>query len=345
MAFNIDIETYRSFAQTRLRDLMAMVLPERSDEVAVRIEALNGLHANSSVELEASRLVVGPNSDDDIELVDDEAMGGCVEICFRKSLFGTLVLISLDRDDVRLNGLPIMAGTNTAAQRMPCEVSINGIVLRLSLIETIPEKSRIMLEQGAVAGLAFLALLAFTGQHYMSARNKPMQLVLEDVTVAGPRSAPLPEPAPHKVGLTPERPDLLLQAIPMRQSLRDTASTLIEDAGLGEYLRIEEESARTIRITGQLPGSRMSDWRTVRARLDAASSDDAVVIANVSMAAKLTNLPPIAALRLGDAPQVIFSNGTVSGPGNPVSEGWVVDSISETRLRLRRAGEVIDIDI
>ncbi|MGD1881448.1 MAG: FHA domain-containing protein [Paracoccaceae bacterium] len=317
----LDIATYRSFAETRWRDLKDLVLPRSAHEIVVHVEVMNGLHHGSAAELKADALVIGPDSSNDIMLVDDEVLGSTLHVTCRRSLLGPLLSLRTSREDVTLNGKPIADDSSTVTERLPCEIGINGIYIRFAPVEAPSSQTPDIKEQIALGVLIAMGLTALGGQTYLSHQPETPDIVMP---VSQANVSLASDPAPANVDIP------------------QNAQAMINQAGLDSYLTVSAPSAGMIRISGQVPPEQMRTWRALRQDLDQ-SAGGAVILADVSETAALTDLPPIAAVTLGSTPKVVFANKSFAHTGDRVAGDWIVEEITHDMLRLRRGTETINV--
>ncbi|MEJ6402703.1 SctD/MshK family protein [Yoonia sp. 2307UL14-13] len=335
----LDVETYRSFFETRFRGLKAALLLDNNADLVVNVEVLNGLHKGSKADLKASNLVIGSDTDHDIMLVDDEVLGSAIHVRCCRSLFGTLLTVTTDRDDISLNGKSVRPNDQTVTERLPCELTINGISMRFCALNGGQIAKSVAPDQVALVALVAVAVAAFSGQAYLDSQS-PSQGIVLNQSPSEQQSA----------GTTPDitlatASDVSSVAEPVEETERDPAAIIretVKDAGMANFVEVAPTPSGIILISGQVPPERMSEWRQVRQEIDTKTAEN-IVIADVTETKSLTDLPPIAAVNLGSDPKVIFANGIVSRVGDRVVDDWAIASISQDSLQLRRHDEAIDV--
>jgi hypothetical protein len=308
-------ETYTVFARSQLRRMADRIMARGRKPVALRIDVLTGLHAGTSTTLPATAFAIGPDPTHDVMLIDDALMGAAASFTCQMSLFGPLVSVITDRSDVVLNGTAAHASTLSAPERLPCDITMNGIHLRL---HDATARHHALRQRAAKLGPALLVSLGGAAFAAQLALNMPSHAPVSLATappVANQANAPM----------TP---------------IKDVVTAMIAKAGLADHLQVTSTATDAVNITGNLPAALMPDWHRVRQDIDQITSGH-VVVARVTQAPQLAELPPIAAVRLGSVPSIVFANGDTATMGDTVAVNWMIDAITADQITLQRNGETV----
>jgi hypothetical protein len=271
----------------------------------VRVEMLDGCLKGMSSDLNGRGFRLGGGETGDVILLDPALKDIEVEIVSRQSVLGALVNVRAKGQGVRVAGAAVDAAG--IWERLPCTVDMCGYRMSLSRVPSHAPRNG-FLRIGAVL-LAAAGLLVF-------APHAPTLQIAQ------------PERAPAPVVNAGADLDLLQQEI--------------RQAGLESYLSVSPDVGDTLKVSGALPAAQMAVWDDLHMAWDARQGAD-VVIGNVTELAKLDHLPPIAAVRFGEAPYILMADERRLVPGDIVSDGWSIAEIAETGLVLVRNAERIEV--
>ncbi len=309
------LETHTSLVKAQFGKAKQRMTPQKAAIAGLTVEVLSGTHAGSSGTTGPS-FSIGPDASNDVMLLDDEALGGEARFATLGSVFGPLLTVTTDRNDLRISGAKVRPGITSGPEKLPCEVDFNGIRMRLSAIAGTGPSLKHRAGQAVLPILMTITLVAFGTQAYLASQPQP-RLVLQTTQA--------PDPAAKKV---------------KAESAEGVIRTMITEAGLTDRLKVEKLATGTLSIEGTLPPDMMSDWHQVRSEIDKVAGS-AIVISDVSETHVLTDMPPISAVRLGADPIVILANGEEFGRGEKISGDWVIRSITEEALELERNGDSV----
>jgi hypothetical protein len=308
------LETHTRLAKAQFRKAVQRIIPVNGSDPGLTVEILTGVHAGSSTGVSGPTFSIGPETGNDIMLLDDEVLDGAANFRTEGSVFGTLLTVRTHRDDLKINGAAVRSGVASAPEPLPCEIDFNGIRLRF---RPVAGTERPLMQKAAQAVLPMLmtvAFVAFGMQIYLaSVPTSPLLL----------QATPAADPAVQKARVA---------------SAEAVVRTMITEAGFSDRLTVAKLGGGTLSINGTLPPDMMPDWHEVRSAIDKAAGD-AVIISDVAETPSLTDMPPIAAVRLGADPVVILANGDEIGPGEKISGDWVIRTISEDSLEVEQNGD------
>jgi hypothetical protein len=311
-------ETYSTFAKSQMRRIGDRVIPRGRQDLALRVDVLSGLHAGSSMDLSGGSFAVGPDPAHDVMLIDDAMIGAETWFSCEMSVFGPLVSITTGRGDVIVNGVSLQAHVRSAPQRLPCNITINGIGLRLNDTTAGLMSARQRFEKTVPILLVVLAVGAFATQ------------MLRDT------------PSHTLIGMPDKTTDASMAAPDQASSVlaENNIKAMIVTAGLEDYLHVTATAPHSISITGDLPARLMPEWHRIRLEIDEITTAE-VVVSHIAALPQLADLPPIAAVRLGSPQSVIFANGDTAAIGDQLTGNWTIKTIEAESIALQRDDEKI----
>jgi hypothetical protein len=314
----IALETHTRLAKGQFRRMIQRVVPEDAEETPLTVEILSGIHTGISGEITEKSFSIGPANTNDLMLLDDEVLGDDVRFAVESSVFGPLLIVTTDRTDIRINGTRVKPGAPCPPEPLPCKVDFNGIRLKLSAVGAHERPFMHKVEQTAMPLLVTVALVAFGTQVYLSSAPAA-PFVLQPTIAADPAK---------KVAAT--------------TSAEATIKGMIATAKLSDLLTVEKSGAGTISISGTLPPALMPKWQQIRSDIDDVAAS-AVIVSDVSETPPLTEMPPIAAVELGDDPAIILGDGKKLLVGEQIAGSWIIQSITENSIKIERDGETMDV--
>ncbi|NJM81727.1 MAG: hypothetical protein HC844_03850 [Tabrizicola sp.] len=312
----ITLETHTRLAKAQIRKLVQRILPMGADTACLKVEILTGMHAGTSGEIEGAAFSIGSVTSNDLMLLDDEALGDQANFSIEGSIFGPLISVTTTRKDLKINGTSLRPGQSSAPEPLPCEMDFNGIRLRFSSAAGSARPLAHQAEKAAMPLLVTIALIAFATQIYLS--NRPeTPLVLH--------ATPAPDP---------------VKKLAAAASAEDDVKGMITEAGLSEHLTVEKSGPAAISISGTLPAGMTTKWHDIRGEIDK-QAGAAVIVNRVSEAPPLTDMPPIAAVRLGEDAAVILADGKTLSAGDKINGDWTIRSVREDSIEIERDGEAV----
>jgi hypothetical protein len=314
----IALETHLRLAKGQFRRMIQRVVPEDAEGTPLNVEILSGIHTGISGEIAEKSFSIGPANTNDLMLLDDEVLGDDVRFAVESSVFGPLLIVTTDRADIKINGTRVKPGAPCPPEPLPCKVDFNGVRLKLSAVGGHERPFMHKVEQTAMPLLVTVALVAFGTQVYLSSAPAA-PFVLQPTIAADPAK---------KVAAT--------------ASAEATIKGMIATAKLSDLLTVEKSGAGTISISGTLPPALMPKWQQIRSDIDDVAAS-AVIVSDVSETPPLTEMPPIAAVELGDDPAIILGDGKKLLVGEQIAGSWIIQSITENSIKIERDGETMDV--
>ncbi|MEP3636085.1 MAG: hypothetical protein ABJN14_02340 [Paracoccaceae bacterium] len=311
------LATYQNYARTSI----ARAVPwRRSDCIDLQVEIVGGVHDGSVTTIDTTRLVIGPAVTDDIMLLDESAAGENVTIETESSVFGPMVSVHSPRTDVSVNGVTIGSKDSLQTFRLPCQLQINDIPITLTADTSKQTCGLRSLEVGAILLLSWVCLFAVGyALNWGQPTESSFVFVGSDEKMGPAQVTPIAAP-PDPAQVT----------------------AMIQEAGLGDYLRVVPKSAEALAVTGTLPDDLKDQWLSVRRQIDS-SSKRLVVFSEFDESPSRPTIPAIASVRFGDDPALIFSNNRSARVGDTLGGGWTIAAITETGFDLTRQGKELSI--
>ena len=287
-----------------------------SVDTELRVDVLKGLHAGSSTRVSGPSVTIGDDSDHDIMLLDDAFDGMQLHAAVERSVLGSFVTLTAARPGALIDGVPLSG----EPEKLPCEVRVGEVVLKLA-DPMAPTQTRrpmgpmVLAITGAVA-IGVGALAAALTSPQSSARG-PM--IVTAATAAQMAQAETPRAS----GLT-------------------WLTEQIDGSPLAGALQVAADGPNAISVTGLLPGSKMGFWQRIHEDFDRSNFAE-VLLSDIRRISELPTLPPIATVRLGDAPALILAAGGTLTAGAALDGGWSLESITREGLVVKRRDEEVSI--
>lgn len=312
------VETHSQLARAKVGAFAHRLLPTSAGPEPVTLEVKSGVHMGSVLDLETGSFSIGPTSETDVMLLDDEALGGDALFETTPSLFGPLVTVTTEREDLRLNGLQAPANAASQPHQLPCTVDFNGISFVLCSARQARPTFGQCAERAVFPLLLTLATATFGAQIYLA--NQPQPALAFD-----------PRPVQPAVAVT-ERSD----------SSETRVRDLITQAGLQDRLDVTRTGTDMLRISGDLPPDMLPMWRDIRGQVDTAAGGVAIS-SDVKAAPGISQMPQIAAVELGGHPKVHLADGTVLQSGDQISGDWVIRGIEVNAIQVERGSDTLTV--
>jgi hypothetical protein len=280
--------------------------------LSVVIAVEDGLMAGTTTKLRGETLLIGAGGECDILLVDNGVAERHVSVRLRTSIFGTLAEVTALETTTISGELPLDPASAPRLMRLPVVLQLGGAKVRLSAPAATGFARNLNRKAAALVSLICVTSVgAFLAVNQL-VRAAQIEHVAETVLVP-------PAPAAHS------RADALSVSVAMlgELGLKDDVTVL---AGEGESLV----------LSGQVPESRWTQWQDFRAWYDQ-QSHLPTLISSVTMAPKLVELRPIAAVQLHAPATVFFAVGQPAKVGDVIDQGWTLTAIDADGLTLERA--------
>ena len=307
--------TYRNYARTSL----AYAMPWRRDvEVSLEVKIDGGVHEGSLTTIDDHVFCIGPAATDNIMLLDKSIAGESVKIETETSLFGAMISVHTDRTDVCVNGAAIQGQNTLQTFRLPCTLQIGGVPIVLSQDHSSDSQAFRPIEIAAIVLLSWVCVFA------IGYALNLVQTSSSSFSLIWYAELPLVWPSDRA------------------QADHSVVTTMLQEAGLSDYLRVVPKSAEALAVTGTLPADLKGQWLSVRRQLDQ-SSERLVVFSEFDESPSRPTIPAIASVRFGDDPALIFSNNRSARVGDTLGGGWTLTEVRETGFGLTRQGKEISI--
>jgi len=288
---------------------------------ATQIAINSGLQSGLTHRFEATSLVIGSDDKSDLVLLDDDIALGHVTVHIQRSLFGEVASVTTSETNVVFAGEAVKPGVQTPFETLPTRLSIAGTHLDLAPFDPNegahrPWWKNRWVRVGLLIGLPLLFVLPV---------NYPQGL--------------LPGGTPSSRFVVEFEPEVKLQPVaavdaPVSASdLRYRIST----SGFADMVRVRAVAGGLL-AEGTVPQSRMSEWHKILQWYDSASADE-LLVSKVKPSSELSELPPIASIRLSEPRGVILADKRRVGLGEELKDGWVLQSLTNTGMVLTRDGE------
>ncbi len=311
------VVTHSQIIKAKALAVAQRLSPGSSQLPPVTLDVKNGVHQGSVLELDNASFSIGPTSETDVMLLDDEALGGNATITISGSLFGPVFTVTTKRSDVRVNGVIVKPDGGSASHVLPCIVDFNGIRFELRTAQKLRPKLFVYNEGILAPLLLAAATMAFGAQAYLSSR--PPTLAFD-----------MPEPQQQTA------------SVAKLESSENLVREMIGEVGLSERLNVAQTGTDMLVISGELPPALMPEWRRIRGDVDRAVGGVAIV-SNVSASVGLSELPPVAAVTLGPQPAVHLTSGKTLNIGDAISGDWVIVAIDINNIEIMQGNDVLTI--
>jgi hypothetical protein len=117
----------------------------------------------------------------------------------------------------------------------------------------------------------------------------------------------------------------------------------LKQAGL-ESIQITSDGSR-LEASGKIPEERMGEWTSIQRWFDENFAPQLMLSANVTGGGEAP-APPLhlEAIWLGERPHIIADNGMRYYEGAVTNSGWILQSIQNNRIMLRKGGETLSLN-
>ncbi len=289
---------------------------DRTPAPKLSVSVLQGLHAGSMTLVEGSTLVIGDDPEHDIMLLDDAFDGISLRVTVERSILGSFVTFDGTTQVAQVNGAP----ANGAPEKLPCEVSVGDVTLRIA-DPSIQAKRR----RGPLLGAIAVGAVAFIG------------------TGIALGSSQAPSKAPMRVLVAAEAATVPAVAAADTKSAKDWLVEQTRDAGLADSLTFTWRGVGALAVVGSLNAKDMTSWRRIHSEFDARAFPE-VLLTEITLVPTLPTVPAIATVRLGTAPALVLAGGDELTIGQSIGDGWTLQDITLEGMVVRRRNEDLTIN-
>lgn len=278
-----------------------------------------------SSEIYARSCSVGASFDCDIVLFDDNVDENHVEMIFKSSVFGPVMLVRALGPGVTVNGESLEKGSSTQYSALPQTISLNDIDLEIDPHKNAPKPLNPTIVNSWKIGRygVLAALFLMLGFLVFDYRDFDFQLALNGQ-----------EPSYDLVvGHEADTTHLEVAITSVQEKLGEL--------GLAEHVNARLDGSGAIDLSGILRSEKQQDWQDFRYWYD--RSENPVLLSRVTVAPDLSDFPPIASIKLREPRKINLLNGTQLGVGDTISEGLTLVSIENDYLILNSRGENLAI--
>lgn len=313
-----DAKLHSQLAVTRLWDGS---LADRFLHRGVRFSVgLNGgLLDGLSSEFNTSTCKVGASFGSDIVLFDDGIEENHVEMSFKSSIFGPVLLVRAMAPGVQVAGERLDLGKVSKYQTLPVEISINKVTLSITPQHQKAKGFNPVIVQAwhycryPVLTLAILLL----GIHLVDTTRFDFQVAMSK------------EQLPYNIV---QRRDVEMKRLEVATS---SVQDKLAELGLSEYVNATMDASGAVGLSGTLRSDKQVAWDNFRQWYD--RNEPSVLLSRVTMAPNLSDFPAISSVKLSTPQLVKLQNGEQIGTGDIIYD----------RLRLKEVGNgflVLDDD-
>ncbi|MEM8773870.1 MAG: FHA domain-containing protein [Pseudomonadota bacterium] len=288
---------------------------------AITISIGSGLQHGLDVQFESETVTVGSDDDDDLVLLDDTVARQHAVLRFKRSIFGDVAAVSAQQGKVVFCETEISAGSHSPFETLPQTLILGDIQLTLKTnaghAAKTPSPVRGFLSRFALFCCLFILLLLPVSVPTSVASNGVV--TQEFVTELSDK---IPPAAHHEK----------IEKVSKKQ-----LEARLTSAALNDFVSIKEIGGGLV-AEGILSETRMVQWLDILYWYDGQSSKQ-LLVSKVKTDNGLTELPPVASIRLSDPQGIMFADGRKIGIGESVKDGWVLEKISNSGMVLERDGE------
>jgi hypothetical protein len=318
-----DVQTHANVVTSKLRKGIS-VNSFLSGRVDFHLQITGGLLDATTANLCGKHFQIGSDFDADINLLDDHIDPQHCEFFIQPSVFGPVGAIRALGQNVVVDGQALVPGTTSDFQALPVALAIGEVSVVFETRSNEPRLIKVNVRKrkrfAAIAAAVLVLAIAFI--QFTDVALYDFQIELQD------RNTAAIDPAEIKNALVARTNDVLI-----------TATAKLNELGLGEFVRIEEFSAGSLRASGTLRSDKQRDWHAFQIWYDMANNP--VLISSVSVAPDFNDFPPIASIKMTAPRRLNLTSGRRIVVGDVVSEGLILESIEDGFLRLSRNGEEI----
>jgi hypothetical protein len=305
----------------------------RSVVVQPQLEIVEGLHTGVRLDLNDGEYSVGPTPNSDIVLRD-------------KGILARHAMLRVERGEVRVEatGGDVWVGTlkvaagNGCRVRLPAVINLGEASLRLS--RSGAEATLFGKMATAARGLSDRPM-GLAGGVLLSAAT--IAVALQSVPQATPDGAKSQLAISGAVGRTASTEETMAakanSAAAAASTVKQAADDLegrLRSAGV-HGVRITTENQR-ISATGRLTAAHSVQWAAIQRWFDEKYGSSVVLTANVALG-QSGPLLRLQSVWYGERPYIIADNGSHYYEGSVLESGWIVQSISNDSLLLRKDDE------
>lgn len=286
--------------------------------VRVEVRVGSGLMQGAVQTYETTDLRIGSDPDSDVVLLDDGILPHHATLRLSRSPFGVLAEVVAE-GPLTLDGPEVAPGERPVAQRLPLALVLGDTVLDLSSAaddSSAPDRRRLVI--GSLAAVCLVAAMVVAAPVIqLATRSAPAtQLILAEAAQAATPAA----------------------ATDFRQVVAEELSRL----SLAQHLTLRIEDANAAVIQGRVPASKWQAWRSFAEWYDLQPGAP-VLVQSVSRSDELTSLKPVAMIRLAEPARIHFADGETRAIGDVLQDGWVIDSLDESGMVLKRGDDLTEI--
>ncbi len=320
----LDFTLHQGAIRSRFRRFIQNMATTRIP-VKTEFSVKDGMLRGASHSIAKNSVSIGNDESCDLILVDEGIAAQHLELNFERSLFGGLFSARTGESDVEIGGVPLVPGVASSFEVMPTDITMNHI--RIHLSENTRRSSleasglgRILdraFRLGSVAVVALILLWA-AGELFFPAAKIQYQLAL------------INSPA--------EQPAAKFNQGALQAKFLDQ----LKENGLTEYLEISSNADSAMTVEGVIPSNLVGPWHQAVSWYDRNANGNLLIV-RVSEMTGLADFPSIAAIRLTEPAQILFSSGRRARKGTVVNGGWRINEISVDGLKLERRGEFVTL--
>lgn len=321
----------RMLAQTADGVMRRVTVAAGAVDISVKI--LAGVQAGAARRVKVQQLTLGSGDANDIVLLDDAVDTSHVTVEFKKSAFGVLAYVSALNAPVVANGQEVTGRAD--ALTLPLELRLGDSTVRFERV-TGPGMP------GAAKGLMQRLTQGFgTGQGRDPILSGGM--IGLGLLVGLGLAWQLFTWQPRYVVDVNQPSDLSRVVSAQARNWQADVQAQVAAFGLSETLRVGAVQDGLIRTLGQVPPTKLDDFRALQAWYDAQPGAPTMVW-DVQRRTQLAQLPNIAMVRVSPPQAVILNSGTSVLSGDVLIDGWVLAEVAETHLTVTRGSESHRID-
>ncbi|MEM8978507.1 MAG: FHA domain-containing protein [Pseudomonadota bacterium] len=291
----------------------------KATEISVSITG--GMAQSAARSMHVSELTLGAQIGSDVVLLDEGVADIHAKLRLERSAFGTLVHIEALGGPVDIDGQTLAMGDTKDETLLPVTLGLGSATLLIDkpasrMAGVVGKSAKVRRFDPVIlmslAGLVAVLLFGFLWP--LLERNNQYTIDI---------NTPQYEQQVAMVPSTDWEKQFEIQA---------------RDLGLSEVVSASLVSEGILRVEGQLPEGKIQEYRALQAWYDGQLDPPSAIWA-VQQRAQLGKMPNIAMVRFSEPAAVILKSGSVITLGEEVSEGWVLDAISDNTLSLVRDTE------
>lgn len=296
---------------------------------SVEVAITNGRQSGLKRVLRSGTLVIGSGDQSDVTIMHPGVAAQHTQIELSRSMFGLVASVTANADKVLVNGEHLASGSSVSAVSLPLELSVAGTDLTIGkpaskafrYEETLQERVESLFSRiDPVLLLTCCALFVLL-----------MGTLLNASSLFGRQTAPIlyQEPLQPLNAAVTEQPD------------SDWLGRLESEAtelNLKAQLNMSYIAVDIIRVTGTVTDTELRNLRNLQAWYDS-QTNAPTVIWDIARRVGLPEMPRIGMIRLSEPSQIVLADGKKVSLGEELSNGWLLESVSQQGLTLARGEE------